>query len=276
MRDTVRLWILPAVLDPDELDRCRAVLDPAERARATALGHPSSRHRFTVAHGALRLLVGALVDAPPEDLAWTEGRYGKPTTTGPAAGLHTSLSYSGDLVAIAVSVGRTVGVDLQHPTPGRDPADLAARFFHPSEVRHVAAGGDLSTRQARFTRLWTRKEAVVKAAGVRLRPYLALPVHRGDVVAVGPAGPHRLTDVATSGAFRVAVALVGTAPYTVRCGTGRRLTDAVAVVASTSSRDHEGRPAVPGRSAHRHRTARRAGDGGAATGDEDSSIDRGP
>ncbi|SCF00987.1 4'-phosphopantetheinyl transferase family protein [Micromonospora mirobrigensis] len=215
MRDTVRLWVLSATAGRRELARCVAVLDPAERARAAALGSPSLRDRFTVAHGALRLLVGRAVGVAPGDLTWTRGRHGKPTLTGPGAGPHTSLSYSGGLVAVAVSAGRAIGVDIQHPAPGRDPAALAARFFDPREARLVADAGDRAARQARFTRLWTRKEAAVKAAGARLWPHLALPVHRGDVVTVGSAGSYRLTDVATGGAFRVAVALAGEAPYAV-------------------------------------------------------------
>ncbi|WP_254910169.1 4'-phosphopantetheinyl transferase family protein [Micromonospora sp. NBS 11-29] len=157
----------------------------------------------------------------PQELTWHRGRHGKPALTGRWAGLQTSLSYSGDLVAVAVSEGRAVGVDIQHPSPGRDPVPLARRFFHPEEARHVAAGTDLGERAARFTRLWARKEAVVKAAGGRLWPNLAVPVHRGDVVrCADAAGVHRLTDVATPAAFRVAVALAGDAPYAVQSRTG--------------------------------------------------------
>ncbi|MFI9643173.1 4'-phosphopantetheinyl transferase family protein [Micromonospora sp. NPDC051925] len=227
MRDAVRIWIVSARVAPDELAGYRALLDADERARAAALTQTATRDRFTVAHGALRVLVGRTLDAPPERLAWSRGRYGKPTLTGPWAGPQTSLSYSGDLVAVAVGGARPVGVDIQHPTPGLDPTAMATRFFAPEEARHVAAGPDAATRADRFARLWARKEAVVKAAGGRLWPHLAMPVHRGDVVeCVDPVAVHRvsddttpgvyrLSDVATPAAYRVAVALAGDAPYAV-------------------------------------------------------------
>ncbi|MFJ6954923.1 4'-phosphopantetheinyl transferase family protein, partial [Micromonospora aurantiaca (nom. illeg.)] len=101
MRDAVRVWIVPVAVPADELARYRAVLDADERDRAARLGAGALRDRFTVAHGALRVLAGRAACAPPAALTWRRGRYGKPALTGPWSGLHTSLSYSGDLVAVA-------------------------------------------------------------------------------------------------------------------------------------------------------------------------------
>ena len=221
MRDAVRVWIVPVAVPADELARYRAVLDADERDRAARLGAGALRDRFTVAHGALRVLAGRAAGAPPAALTWRRGRYGKPALTGPWSGLHTSLSYSGDLVAVALSEGRPVGVDIQHVAPGGDPISASARFFDPREARHVAAGPDPAGRALRFTRLWARKEAAVKAAGGRLWPNLAVPVHRADVVeCVEPAGPHRLADLRTPAGYAVAVALAGDRRYAVECHTG--------------------------------------------------------
>ncbi|MBC8989880.1 4'-phosphopantetheinyl transferase superfamily protein [Micromonospora chalcea] len=220
MRDTVRVWVLAAGAPPDVLARYRAVLDPAERARAARLAADGLRDRFTVAHGALRVLAGRATGAPPEALTWRRGRYGKPALTGPWRGLHTSLSYSGDLVAVALSDGRPVGVDIQHVVPGGDPVPASARFFHPREARHVAAGPDQAARARRFVRLWARKEAAVKAAGGRLWPNLGMPVDRADVVeCADPAGRHRLADLVAPRGYAVAVALAGDEPYAVECRT---------------------------------------------------------
>ncbi|AXO35102.1 4'-phosphopantetheinyl transferase superfamily protein [Micromonospora sp. B006] len=220
MRDAVRVWVLPAGAGPDELARYRAVLDPAERARAARLAAGALRDRFTVAHGALRVLAGRATGASPAALTWRRGRYGKPALTGPWRGLHTSLSYSGDLVAVALSEGRPVGVDIQHVVPGGDPVSASARFFHPREARHVAAGCDQAVRARRFVRLWARKEAAVKAAGGRLWPNLGMPVDRADVVeCADPAGRHRLADVVAPQGCAVAVAVAGDEPYAVECRT---------------------------------------------------------
>ncbi len=214
MTEQVRVWIIPVDQPPDTADRYAAVLDDSERARAAALRNPRDRQRFTVAHGELRLLVGRALDARPAALHWTTGRHGKPELAPPWSGLHTSLSHSGDMIAAAISTDRPVGVDIQHLVPGLDAVGLAVRFFLPDEAGYVAAGPDASVRADRFAQLWVRKEAVVKAAGGRLWPNLAIAVRDRDVVSCAePAGPHRVYDVPAPPGFRAAVAATGAAPF---------------------------------------------------------------
>jgi 4'-phosphopantetheinyl transferase len=212
--DLVRVWIVPVDVPPDVAAWCWRVLDDGERGRAAAFLRPRDRERFAIAHGALRILVGRELGARPGTLSWTAGRYGKPELAAPWSGLHTSLSHSEDLVAVAISAGRPAGVDVQHLVPGLEAVGLSARFFPPDEARYVAAGRDASTRADRFTELWARKEAVVKAAAGRLWPNLGIAVRGRDVVGcVEPAGAHRVADVAAPAGFRAAVALAGAAPF---------------------------------------------------------------
>jgi 4'-phosphopantetheinyl transferase len=212
--DLVRVWIIPVDVPADTAASCRDVLDDSERARAAAFGGPRDQQRFTVAHGALRILASRELNTRPAALTWTPGRYGKPGLAPPWSGLHTSLSHSGDMVAAAIAAGRPVGVDVQHLVPGLDTAGLSARFFPPDEAGYVAAGRDASARADRFAHLWARKEAVVKAAGGRLWPNLGIAVRGRDVVSCAePASPHRVADVAAPASFRAAVALAGAAPF---------------------------------------------------------------
>jgi 4'-phosphopantetheinyl transferase len=212
--DLVRVWIVPVDVPPDTAARCRDVLDDSERARAAAFLSPRDQQRFTVAHGALRILAGRELNTRSAALTWAPGRYGKPELAPPWDGLHTSLSHSGDMIAAAISTDRPVGVDIQHQVPGLDVAGLSARFFPPDEAGYVAAGRDASARADRFAHLWARKEAVVKAAGGRLWSNLRMAVRGRDVVSCAePASPHRVADVTAPTSFRAAVALTGAAPF---------------------------------------------------------------
>jgi 4'-phosphopantetheinyl transferase len=212
--DLARVWIVPVDVPPQTAARCADVLDDSDRARAAAFLSPRDQQRFVIAHGALRILAGRELSTRPAALTWTPGRYGKPELAPPWSGLHTSLSHSGDMIAVAISTGRPVGVDIQHLAPGLDTAGLSARFFPPDEARYVAAGRDANVRRDRFTRLWARKEAVVKAAGGRLWPNLKIAVHSRDVVSCAePASSHRVADVPAPASFRTAVALTGAAPF---------------------------------------------------------------
>jgi len=211
---TVRVWIGPADVPPEDEARCRETLDGGECANAATLLHGPDRRRFTIAHGALRLLAAREIGVPPTALTWTEGRYGKPELTPPWSQWHTSLSHSGGLIAVALSAGRAVGVDVQQVVPGLDVTGMSARFFTPSEAAYVAAGADAGARADRFARLWVRKEAVVKAAGGRLWPNLATAVHRrGLVRCADPAGRYRVAAVTAPDRYHAAVALAGAAPY---------------------------------------------------------------
>jgi len=210
----VRVWIVPVDVPPDTAARCREVLDDGERARAAALLSPRDEQRFTVAHGALRMLAGLELKTRPAVLAWTPGRHGKPELAPPWSWLHTSLSHSGDMIAAAISAGRPVGVDIQHLVPGLGPAGLSARFFPPDEAGYVAAGRDASARADRFAHLWARKEAVIKAAGGLLWPNLKIAVHGRCVVRCAePRVSHRVADLVAPAGYRAAVAVTGAAPF---------------------------------------------------------------
>ncbi len=216
MTDRVRVWIVPVDVPTDAAARCRDALDDSERARAAALFSPRDGQRFTVAHGALRILVGRELETRSATLTWTPGRYGKPELAPPWSGLHTGLSHSADLIAAAVSTDRPVGIDVQHLVPGLDTVGLSARFFPPDEAWYVAAGRDASARADRFAHLWARKEAVVKAVGARLWPNLTIAVRgRAVVTCAEPAGSHRVADVTAPAGYRAAVALAGAARFVV-------------------------------------------------------------
>jgi 4'-phosphopantetheinyl transferase len=209
-----RVWIIPLDLPPEAVARCRKVLDDGERERAVAFLNARDRQRYTVAHGALRILTARELRVGPSALRWELGPYGKPELAAPWSGLSTSLSHSADLVAVAITAGREVGVDIQHLVPRLDVVAMSTRFYPPAEAAYVATGRDASARAERFTRLWSRKEAVVKAAGGRLWPNLTIAVlGRDDVSCAAPPGAHRVADVPAPAGFRAAVALAGAAPF---------------------------------------------------------------
>ena len=190
------------------------MLDDGERARAASFLSPRDQQRFTVAHGALRILVGRELKTSSPMLAWILGPHGKPMLAPPWSGLHTSLSHSRDMIAVAISADRPVGVDIQHLVPGLDTVGLSGRFFPRDEAEYVAAGADAGARADRFAHLWVRKEAVVKAAGGRIWSNLRIAVRGRDVVSCAePASSHRVADMTAPPDFRAAVALAGAGPF---------------------------------------------------------------
>lgn len=75
--------------------------------------------------------------------------------------VHFSISHSGNFWAAAFAT-EEVGLDIQIKAHGRDSVKLAQRFFSPAESDRVKKA-DFSNEE--FTRIWSRKEAVVKLLG---------------------------------------------------------------------------------------------------------------
>ncbi|WP_179282662.1 4'-phosphopantetheinyl transferase family protein [Streptosporangium subroseum] len=198
------MWRIP--LDVSPVERLLPLLDGRERRRADGFVLEQARRRYVAAHGAVRLILGELLSTPPRGLRWSIGAYGKPELVG-HPGLETNLSHSGELALLAVAGGRAVGVDVEVIRPAFDATAFAARFFPPDEsalVREalVREGGyarvgaptggvavAASDPASVFARLWTRKEACVKAAGGRLSQGLRLPVAGSGPACDGAEGP---------------------------------------------------------------------------------------
>ncbi|MFJ4653242.1 4'-phosphopantetheinyl transferase family protein [Nocardia sp. NPDC088792] len=213
----VHLWTiaLGAARSTEEL---RAALPAYERARADALGEVTRRETFILTRVATRSILGAYLDLPPRRLLWRTEQSGKPEIDGCAGVLSFNLTHSGEFALLAVTGGCGVGVDLEAPRSGFPAVAFAARYFPSAEAELVRTA---RSAYPVFARLWTRKEACVKAAGVRLAQGLRLSVAGtgGTVIVRDPRqvvpGVWTVIDLNVPGGYTAAVALAGLRPATV-------------------------------------------------------------
>ncbi|MCX4744500.1 4'-phosphopantetheinyl transferase superfamily protein [Kitasatospora sp. NBC_01287] len=190
------------------------LLDADERRRALGARHPLGRDRYVIAHGAAREILARRTGLAPTALRWRTGPHGKPELSFPERDLTTSLTHCEHLALFAVTRGRPLGVDLERAPAQAAAERLAQRFYPPADAELVGTGSGAADR---FARLWTRKEAYVKAFGGRLAEGLRQPMPGdGPLVLPGPDRACRITDLPRLGPYRAALALAGTAPYLVR------------------------------------------------------------
>ena len=156
-----------------------ALLSPVERERAAAYRREEDRLRSVAAYGALRQLAGAALEEDPARLVIGRQPGGRPVLRD--FPLHFNLSHSGRVVLVALSSGAPVGIDVEEARPLDDFRQLAAHAFHPAEVAALQSYAE-DRAQLGFFRLWTRKEALVKALGLGL----ALPLDQFQVSAGSP------------------------------------------------------------------------------------------
>lgn len=161
----VHVWAVALALPPAEIDALARLLSAEERHRAQQFKFPHLRHRFIVGRAALRSLLGRYLERAPAGLEFDYTARGKPELTGPGAGQwHFNLAHSHDLALIAVTQAAAVGVDVERIRPMPDAVGIAERFFSPRELAALR-GVAPAARDAAFFRLWTRKEAWLKATG---------------------------------------------------------------------------------------------------------------
>ena len=108
-----------------------------------------------------RNLLAACLGCAPEDLVLGLGEHGKPFLTAPAV-IEFNLSHSRGALLVAISRRQALGVDIEVPSRARPVIDLAERCFAADEAIALARL-DPTAQQSAFLKLWSCKEAVVKA-----------------------------------------------------------------------------------------------------------------
>jgi 4'-phosphopantetheinyl transferase len=164
--DETHVWLLDLEVAETEAAALAALLSLEERARADAFRRDVHRRRYTAGRGRLRELLAAYAGGEPGTLPLVEGPNGKPELAG--SELRFNLAHSEGVGICAVSRAE-VGVDVEvsqreRPTDWRAVAD---RFFHDAELAVLHGLADEPGR-LEFLRVWTLKEACLKATGLGL------------------------------------------------------------------------------------------------------------
>ncbi|WP_052434133.1 4'-phosphopantetheinyl transferase family protein [Streptacidiphilus melanogenes] len=167
----VDLWLLDVRAPQPALDP--AVLDAEERERAARFLREGDRVLYTVAHTALRAVLAARTGVPAADLRFERAPcpccgalHGRPRLAS-ADGPEFSLSHGGDLVLIGLAPqSAPIGVDVER-LPGPETVRETTATLHPAERTELAAAAGGPSPEA-FARIWTRKEAYLKALGTGL------------------------------------------------------------------------------------------------------------
>ncbi len=170
----VHIWRVSLQQQQDAVARHRMLLSPEEKQRSARFHFERDRRRYTVARGSLRTILSGYIRQSPEELRFDTGRYGKPFLAGlgEAEELEFNLSHCEDLALIAVTSGRSVGVDVEQFREMQDLSLILNRFFT-AEERELVDSFPGEERTAAFLSLWVRREAAAKARGLNLSAALS-------------------------------------------------------------------------------------------------------
>ena len=209
--------ILHVDLTPDGERETRALslLDDEEGTRWRRFLSERARREFALCRAALRVSLCQRLDCEIPALSFGYGEHGKPfaKVDGQSARIGFNVSHSGRHGLIAIAAHDWLGVDVEERVGQRDLEGIGSLVYGPAERRLLAAAAGRDKVHL-FYRLWSMKEALIKAigAGFSLSPSrfeVPAPMLRGDRTGLfrfqhAPSDAWRLHDL---GEQRFAVAL---------------------------------------------------------------------
>lgn len=170
-------WVGDHARDVDRFSR--EYLSGEESARLPEYRFREAAERYVVTRSLVRIVLSEHLGVLPREIRVSRTDTGKPVITD---GVHFNVSHSGDLILMAVSASRPVGVDVERKREVERVDALVARWLTEAERTELAR---LTSRGATvsdaFLRVWSLKEARLKALGVGISGAAGAPLHSVDV-----------------------------------------------------------------------------------------------
>ena len=168
--DVVDIWLAfdAHFQTPEVQAHFAALLPPQDVGRMQRLYAESGRRQFALTRAMQRHVLSAYAaNVQPGQWQFQSSAEGRPSLAPPfdRTGLHFNIAHTEGVVAMAVCQHPRVGVDIEKI--GRASLAVAERYFSAAEAAELRAlPSDAQPR--RFMRLWTLKEAYLKAIGTGL------------------------------------------------------------------------------------------------------------
>ncbi len=178
----VDVWQANLSLDPSVLQDLQKTLSEDEKHRADRFYFPEDKNYYIAARGILRSILSRYLRTSPELIKFTYTPQGKPylehntrenSIDYKNKSIQFNLSHSQNLALYAVAGDRPVGIDLEYCRSLPDALALAKRWFLPTEYQELLAQ---TNQELNFFRIWTAKEAYLKATGAGLRDLATVEV----------------------------------------------------------------------------------------------------
>ncbi|CAL9084792.1 unnamed protein product [Musa textilis] len=176
-RREAHLWyIVPNELeDASLLQDYRELLSPCEKENVLSIKGEALKKCAILSRVLVRTTLSRYTDCKvnPRLFKFRKNRFGKPEVEHQNGGLWVppslqfNISHTSSMIACGVTVDVPIGIDIEEKRrkPVNNLLSLAHRYFSPYEVQYLASFMDPESRQSEFLRLWTLKEAYVKALG---------------------------------------------------------------------------------------------------------------
>jgi 4'-phosphopantetheinyl transferase len=141
-----------------------AQLSADEQARAGRYRFDLHRRRYVLGRTALRRLLVGYLQCAPATIRFRYNDFGKPSLADDQARLRFNLSRTEDTLLCAFAQDSDIGIDIESIDPDIDCLAISQRYFSDRERDALLRLSGEKLRKG-FFRLWSRKEAYIKALG---------------------------------------------------------------------------------------------------------------
>ncbi|KAL0009622.1 hypothetical protein SO802_011124 [Lithocarpus litseifolius] len=172
------LWyILPnEVKNASLLNQYLEILSPCEKENVFRMRGDQLQRRALLARALVRTTIARYQtnsQVKPRSLNFKKNIYGKPEVEWQDVDgshllpLHFNISHTSSIIACGVTVNSAIGIDVEEKQRKlkNNILAFARRYFSPYEVGLLTAISDPEFQRQEFIKLWTLKEAYVKALG---------------------------------------------------------------------------------------------------------------
>ncbi|CAI9780229.1 unnamed protein product [Fraxinus pennsylvanica] len=174
----IHLWyVIPSEVKSEALlNQYLDILSPCEKENVFQMRGEEPRKRALLARALVRTTIARYQinsQVSPRSLRFRKNVHGKPELEWQFSDhwlsphLHFNISHTSSLVACGVTVNSQIGIDVEekHRTIKHNILSFARRYFSKDEVQFLADILDPEVQRQEFVKLWTLKEAYVKALG---------------------------------------------------------------------------------------------------------------
>jgi 4'-phosphopantetheinyl transferase len=165
-KDTIQIYCVNLDSQLSQINLLENNLSEEEKIRANKFKFERLQNRFIVCRSILRILLGKYLNIKPSEIVFHYGKKGKPSLAKSCnhLGIEFNLSHSENFALYGFTLNRKIGVDLEYRREINELEKLVKRFFHSREYE-LLSKLENKQKQNLFFKIWTAKEAYLKALG---------------------------------------------------------------------------------------------------------------
>jgi 4'-phosphopantetheinyl transferase len=142
------------------------LISPEEKQKAAGFKKPDDTRRYILRHGMVRVILGEYIHEDPEKIQFIKTKSGKPDLDpeGKFPDVRFSLSHTDEMVCLGITRNYEIGMDIVKTNPRTPFSEIEQYLFTTGERRWIERT-ILEQRSLQFFRIWSLKEALLKATG---------------------------------------------------------------------------------------------------------------